>query len=98
MHGNLSSASVILHVVSETECLLAEDRGKFLLLLNLLFVKDPTELIEGVLGLTAEGREVLCGILADVDMVPGTATEFIENSTIIFVRFYLLEPFIKDVF
>ena len=35
VHGNLSSASVILHVVSETECLLTEDRGKLLLLLDL---------------------------------------------------------------
>ena len=43
VHGDLSSASVILHVVSETECLLTEDSRKFLLLLDLLFVKDPAE-------------------------------------------------------
>ena len=47
MHGNLSPASVILHVVGKTECLLTEDRGKFLLLLDLLLVKDSAKLIEG---------------------------------------------------
>ena len=67
MHGNLSSASVVLHVVGKTECLLTEDRGKFLLFLNLLFVKDSAELIEGVLCVTAECRDVLRRILPDVD-------------------------------
>ena len=67
VHGNLSSASVILHVVSETECLLTEDGGKFLLLLDLLLVKDPAELIEGILCVTTERRDVLRGIIADVD-------------------------------
>ena len=63
MHGNLSSASVVLHVVSETECLLTEDRGKFLLLLDLLLVKDSAELVECILCVTAEHRDVLRGIL-----------------------------------
>ena len=67
MHGNLSSASVVLHVVGETECLLTKDRGKFLLLLDLLLVKDSAELIEGILCVTAERRDVLCRILPDVD-------------------------------
>ena len=67
MNDYLSSASVVLHVVSETECLLAENGGKFLLLLDLLFVKDSAELIEGILCVTAEGRDVLRGILPDVD-------------------------------
>ena len=56
VHGNLSSASVILHVVSETECLLTKDRGKFLLLLNLLLVKDSAELVECILCVTTESR------------------------------------------
>ena len=30
----------------ETECLLTEDRGKFLLFFDLLFVEDSAELIE----------------------------------------------------
>ena len=47
--------------------LLAEDRGKFLLLLDLLLVKDSAELIEGILCVTAERRDVLCRILPDVD-------------------------------
>ncbi len=67
MHGNLSPAPVVLHFVDETECLLAEDCGKLLLFLNLLFVKDSAELIEGVLCVTTERRDVLRRILPDVD-------------------------------
>ena len=67
MNDYLSSASVVLHVVSETECLLTEDRGKFLLLLDLLLVKDSAELVEGILCITAEGRDILRRILPDVD-------------------------------
>ncbi|MEQ2869247.1 hypothetical protein AAAV92_10310 [Selenomonas noxia] len=43
MNNYLSSASVVLHVVGKTECLLTKDRGKFLLFLDLLFVKDPAK-------------------------------------------------------
>ena len=67
MNDHLSSASVILHIVGETECLLTKDRGKFLPLLDLLLVKDSAELIEGILCVTAERRDVLCRILPDVD-------------------------------
>ena len=67
MNGNLSSASVVLHVVSETECLLTKDRGKFLLLLDLLFVKDTAELVEGILCVTTERRDILRRIISDVD-------------------------------
>ena len=67
MNDYLSSASVVLHVVGETECLLTEDRGKLLLLLDLLLVKDSAELIECILCVTTERRDVLCRILPDVD-------------------------------
>ena len=67
MNDYLSSASVVLHVVSETECLLTEDGGKLLLLLDLLLVKDSAELVEGILCITAEGRDILRRILPDVD-------------------------------
>ena len=67
MYGNLSSASVILHIVGEPECLLTEDGGKFLLLLDLLLVKDPAELVEGIFCITAERRDILRGILPDID-------------------------------
>ena len=67
MHGNLSSASVVLHVVGKTECFLTKDRGKFLQLLDLLFVEDSAELIECILCITTERRDVLRGIIADVD-------------------------------
>ena len=46
MNDYLSSASVVLHVVGETECLLTKDCGKFLLLLDLLFVKDSAEFVQ----------------------------------------------------
>ena len=53
--------------MSETECLFTEDRGKFLLLLDLLLVKDSAELIEGVLCVTAQRRDILRRILPYVD-------------------------------
>ena len=67
MNDYLSSASVVLHVVGETECLLTEDCGKFLLLLDFLLVKDSAELVECILCVTAERRDVLRGILPYVD-------------------------------
>ena len=67
MNDYLSSASVILHVMSKTECLLTKDRGKLLLLLDLLFVKDPAELIECILCVTTERRDILRRILPDVN-------------------------------
>jgi len=67
MHGDLSSASVVLHVVGETEYLFTENGGKFLPLLDLLFVKDSVELVECILCVTAEGRDILRRILPYVD-------------------------------
>ena len=40
---------------------------KFLLLLDLLFVKEPAELVEGILCVTTQSRDVLCRILPYVD-------------------------------
>ena len=67
MNDYLSSAPIVLHVVGEPECLLTEDGGKFLLLLDLLLVKDSAELIECVLCVTTERRDILRRILSDVD-------------------------------
>ena len=67
MNDYLSSAPIVLYVVGKTECLLTKDRGKFLLLLDLLFVKDSAELVERILCVTAERRDVLRGILPDID-------------------------------
>ena len=53
--------------MGETECLLTEDRGKLLLLLNFLLVKDSAELMECILCVTAERRDILRRILPDVD-------------------------------
>ena len=67
MNDYLSFASVVLHVVGKTECLLTEDGGKFLLFLDLLLVKDSAELMECILCVTAEGRDILRRILPYVD-------------------------------
>ena len=67
MNDYLSSAPIVLHVVGETECLLTEDRGKFLLLLDLLLVKDSAELVECILCVTTQRRDVLRRILPYVD-------------------------------
>ena len=53
--------------MGKTECLLTKDRSKFLLLLDLLLVKDPAELIECILCVTTERRDILRRILPDVD-------------------------------
>ena len=71
MHGNLSSASVVLHVVGETECLLTEDGGKLLLLLDLLLVKDSAELMECILCVTTQRRDVLRRVFPYVDGAGG---------------------------
>ena len=67
MNDYLSSAPIVLYVVGKTECLLTKDRGKFLLLLDLLLVKDPAEFVERILCVTAERRDVLRRILPDID-------------------------------
>ena len=67
MNGDLASAAIVLQVVGETECLLAEDCGKLLLFLDFRIVEDTSEFVERVCRVTAEGRDVLCLILADVD-------------------------------
>ena len=53
--------------MGETECLLTEDGGKLLLFLDLLLVKDSAKLIERVLCVTTECRDVLRRILLYVD-------------------------------
>ena len=67
MNDRLSSTSVVGEVVRETECFFTEDIYEFLLFLDALLVKDSAELVEGVCSISAEGRDVLCRILADVD-------------------------------
>ena len=90
MHGNLSSASVVLHVVGETECLLTEDGGKLLLLLDLLLVKDSAELIEGILRITAQSRDVLRRILPDVDGSLCNGNFYCEKCIVLCILFLLL--------
>ena len=48
MDGDFSAAAVIGEVVGKTEGLFTEGFGKFLLLFNLLLVKDASKLIQSV--------------------------------------------------
>ena len=77
MNDYLSSAPIVLHVVREPECLLTEDCGKLLLFLNLLFVKDSAELIEGVLCVTAQRRDISCVGFSRMSIVPAAVMAFL---------------------
>ncbi len=94
MHGDLSSASVVLHVVGKTECLLTEDRGKFLLLLDLLFVEDSAELMECILCVTAERRDILRGTLPYVDGSCDNGDFYCEKCIVLRMLFLLLLQFL----
>ena len=67
MNERLSSTSVIGEVVRQTECFFTEDIDEFFLFLDTLLVKDSAKLVECVCSISAEGRDVLRLILADVD-------------------------------
>ena len=96
MNDYLSSASVVLHVVGKTECLLTEDRGKFLLLLDLLFVEDSAELMECILCVTAERRDILRGIIADVDGSLCNDNFYCEKCIVLRMLFLLLLQFLPS--
>ena len=53
--------------MGKTVCLLAEYAHELLLFLDLLLVKDSAKLIECILCVTAEGRDILRRILPYVD-------------------------------
>ena len=67
MDGDFSAAAVVGEVMGEAEGFFAEGLGKFLLLFNFLLVKDAPKLVQSVVRITTEGRDVLRGILANVD-------------------------------
>ena len=90
MNDYLSSASVVLHVVGETECLLTEDRGKFLLLFDLLLVKDSAELVECILCVTTQRRDILRRILPDVDRSLCNDNFCCEKCIVLCILFLLL--------
>ena len=46
MNQNFSSTAIVGEVMRQTECLLTEDSGKFLLFFDLLFVKDSAKLVQ----------------------------------------------------
>ena len=67
MDGDFSAAAVIGEVMGEAEGFFAEGLGKLLLFFDFLLVKDAPEFVQSVVRITIEGRDVLRGILADVD-------------------------------
>ena len=67
MDGDFSAAAVVGEVMGEAEGFFTEGLGKFLLLFNFLLVKDAPKLVQSVVRITIEGRDVLRGILANVD-------------------------------
>ena len=94
MNDYLSSAPIVLHVVGEPECLLTEDGGKLLLLLDLLLVKDSAEFVECILCVTAEGRDVLRRILPYVNGSLCNDNFYCEKCIVLRMLFLLLLQFL----
>ena len=67
MCSNLASATVVLHIVQKTEGFFAKDFGKLLLLFYHLLIKDSAELVQHVLCITIESRDILRGIFSHFD-------------------------------
>ena len=97
MNDYLSSAPIVLHVVGKTECLLAEDRGKLLLFLDLLFVEDSAERAFSVSRLSAETScvgfslmSIVPGAMADVVVLLASSLTDMEMIGNLCTQFYLL--------
>ena len=67
MDGDLSAATVVREIMRETEGFFAEGGGKLLLLGYGFFVKDSAQFVQRVCRITAESRDVLRGILANLN-------------------------------
>ena len=67
MDGDFPAAAVVGQVMCEAEGFLAEGGSEFLLFFDLLLVKDTSKFVQRVRRIAAQGRDVLRGILADVD-------------------------------
>ena len=70
MDGDLSAATVVREIMRETEGFFAEGGGKLLLLGYGFFVKDSAQFVQRVCRITAESRDVLRGILANLNRTP----------------------------
>ena len=77
MNDRLSSTSVVGEIVRETEGFFAEHVYEFLLFLNTPLVKDSAKFIEGILCITAEGRDVLRRILSRMSMVSSATADVV---------------------
>ena len=70
MDGDFSAAAVVGEVMGKAEGFFTEGFGKFLLLFNFLLVKDSAQFVQRVCRITAESRDVLRGILANLNRSP----------------------------
>ena len=70
MDGDFSAATVVREIMRETEGFFAEGGGKLLLLGYGFFVKDSAQFVQRVCRITAESRDVLRGILANLNRSP----------------------------
>jgi len=82
--------------VGETECLLTEDSGKFLLFLDLLFVKDSAEFIDCILRVTTQRRDILRRILANVNGSLCNDDFYCEKCIVLRILFLLLLQFLPS--
>ena len=69
---------------------------KFLLLLDLLFVKEPAELVEGILCVTTQSRDVLRRILPYVDRSLCNGNFYCEKCIVLRMLFLLLLQFLPS--
>ena len=96
MNDRLSSTSVVGEIVRETEGFFAERVYEFLLFLDTLLVKDSAELIEGILCVTAERRDILRRILPDVDGFLCNGNFYCEKCIVLRMLFLLLLQFLPS--
>ena len=67
MKQNFTSTAIVGEIMHETECFFTEDIDELFLFLNTLLVENSTELVESVLCVSTEGRDILRRILPYVD-------------------------------
>ena len=82
--------------MGKTVCLLAEYAHELLLFLDLLFVKDSVELVECILCVTAEGRDILRRILPYVDGSRCNGNFYCKKCIALRILFLLLLQFLPS--
>jgi len=67
VNQDFASTAIVGEIMRETEGFFAEHVYEFLLFLDTLLVKDSAKLIECIRSISAERRDILRGILPDID-------------------------------